>query len=129
MTVERFLFLIFLISLTIGAAAYLVELYTYDYVILVPKFWLLFSFLLGTTILAYIISMKGISKGDENSIFIIMGVATLKLLLCMSLVVAYLLKFKVNSIVFVIEFFSLYFSFTSFEVYALLCNLRHQNKT
>lgn len=129
MTVKRFLIFISLISLIIGTTAYFVELYTYNYEILVPKFWLLFSFLLGITILAYIVSMNGISKGGENSIFIIMGVATLKLLLCMGLVLAYLLKFEVNSIVFVIEFFSLYFSFTSFEVYALLCNLRHQNKT
>ena len=64
-----------------------------------------------------------IDSGDARPILILV-----KLLFCMVLVLVYLLKFKVNDIIFVANFISLYFLFTAFEVYALLCNLRHQNK-
>ena len=129
MSLTRFLLILFILSAILGLAASFIEANDPDNVILVPKFWVLFGFLVMITIIAYIVSMIGIKKGGENSIFVIMGVTTLKLLLCMSLVLVYSLKYKVNSVVFATEFFSLYFSFTAFEVYALLCNLRHQNKT
>lgn len=110
-------------------AAFIIEISNPANTILIPKYWVIFGFLMIITIIAYITSMFGIKNAGENSVYIILGSLIVKLLICMSLVAVYLLKFKVNSVVFVTEFFSLYFLFTSFEVYALLCNLRHQNKT
>jgi len=96
---------------------------------LVPKFWVIFGFIAFVTLIAYVVSSIGIKKGAENSIYILMGGITLKLLLCMAFVLVYLLKFRVKSLYFATEFFSLYFFYTAFEVYCLLRNLRHQNKT
>lgn len=129
MSFKKFLFLFFLIAAIIGSAAYVLEEYNPADTILVPKFWVLFGFLFVLTIIAYTVSMVGIKSKGENSVYILMGAIIVKLLLCMSLVLLYLLKFRVNHVFFAAEFFSLYFVFTSFEVYALLCNLRHQNKT
>lgn len=112
-----------------GLGAYLLEANNPADTVLVPKFWVLFGFLIIITIIAYLVSIAGIKNKGENSVYIIMGAIIIKLLFCMSLVLVYLLKFKVNHVFFAAEFFSLYFVFTSFEVYALLCNLRHQNKT
>lgn len=46
----------------------------------------------------------------------------------MSFALIYLYKYKVNDIVFVLNFFYLYFFYTAFEIYSLLSNLRVQNK-
>ena len=129
MSLRTFLLFLFLIAAVLGLTAWLIEANNPADVLLIPKFWVVFGFLFVVTVIAYVVSMAGIKNGGENSIFVIMGVATLKLLLSLSLVLVYSLKFKANPVLFVVEFFSLYFSFTSFEVYALLCNLRHQNKT
>nr|WP_305121741.1 hypothetical protein [Pedobacter mongoliensis] len=112
-----------------GLVAWFFEHKNADDVILVPKFWVIFGFLSGLTIIAYGISVFGIKNGGENSVYIIMSAIVIKLLFSMMFVAVYLLKFRVNSLFFALEFFSLYFLFTSFEVYALLRNLRHQNKT
>jgi hypothetical protein len=128
-SISRFLVIFLLIAAASGIAAYFLEHANPSDVILVPQFWMLFSFLIIITVVAYLCSIIGLKKGSESSIYVIMGVATVKLLLCMTLVLIYSLNFRVNAVLFAIEFFSLYFLFTSFEVYALMCNLRHQNKT
>jgi hypothetical protein len=46
----------------------------------------------------------------------------------MAFVLVYVLKTPVSSLHFVLNFFSLYFLFSGFEIYALLCNLRHSIK-
>ncbi|MEJ6980758.1 hypothetical protein WG906_09880 [Pedobacter sp. P351] len=129
MSLRNFILILLFIAGVLGLTAWLIEANNPSGVILVPKFWVIFGFLVVITIIAYIVSMAGIKNGGENSVFVIMGAIIIKLLFSMGFVVVYLLKFKVNGLFFAIEFFSLYFSFTSFEVYALLCNLRHQNKT
>jgi hypothetical protein len=112
-----------------GALAYLLEGIDAASSILVPYFWLLLLFLVVITLIAYYIAARSIKKDAESSIQVIMGVSVTKLLVCMTIVLVYSLKVRVNAVFFTLEFFSLYFLFTSFEVYALLCNLRHQNKT
>lgn len=127
MTFSRFLFLFSILVVVCGSTAQLVEVSS-SAPVLVPKFWILFGFLVFLTIIAYVAAALGIQKGGEISVYAIMGSIILKLLLSMILVAVYLLKIKVNSINFATQFFSLYFLFTSFEVYCLLVNLRHQNK-
>lgn len=128
MTFARFFTVFFLISLLVGLFAYLFEQFDPTSSVLVPYFWFLFGFLALVTVIAFFLASKSLKKDSENSIYVIMGVSIAKLLLCMTLVLVYLLKVRVNGVFFALEFFSLYLLFTSFEVYALLCNLRHQNK-
>jgi len=129
LSLSRFLFLFCILAAIIGLAAFIIEISNPENTVLIPKYWVIFGFLMMITIIAYVASMFGIKNAGENSVYIILGSVIVKLLFCMSFVAVYLLKFKVNSVIFATEFFSLYFLFTSFEVYALLCNLRHQNKT
>jgi phage shock protein PspC (stress-responsive transcriptional regulator) len=97
--------------------------------VLIPKFWVVFGFIAGLTLIAYFMSLAGMKSKPETSVMLIMGAIALKLVISMFFVLIYLQKFKVNSLYFAAEFFSIYFLFTIFEVYALLCKLRHQNKT
>lgn len=126
MSITRFLFFYTLFTFGLGVLVY--TLHANDLLTLMPKFWVIFGAIALLTLMAYIFSWIGIRKGGEFSVLAILGGILLKLIFCMVLVLVYLQKFKVNDLVFAGNFISLYFLFTAFEVYALLCNLRHQNK-
>lgn len=126
MSLARFFVLYTLFTLGLGLLMH--ALYAYDLIRLMPKFWVIFGTIAILTFMAYMFSWIGIRKGGEFSVLAILGGILLKLIFCMVLVLFYLQKFKVNDLVFAGNFISLYFLFTAFEVYALLCNLRHQNK-
>lgn len=96
--------------------------------LLANKFWLVFGFLGGLTLVAYIVALLGIRRNPESGILAIMGSIAIKMLFSMAFVLIYSLKHKEKDLVFVLNFFSLYLLFTFFEIYALLRNLRHQNK-
>ncbi|TZF81285.1 hypothetical protein FW774_18605 [Pedobacter sp. BS3] len=95
----------------------------------IPKFWVVFGFIAVTTLIASLGALQGIKRSGDLSVYIILGATTIKLLLCMGLAVFYLLNFKVKGMIFAADFFSVYLLFTAFEVYTILHNLRHQNKT
>ena len=129
MSFLRFSLIFTIISAVLAVIFYSIESFDERSVVLVPKFWVIFCFLFFITLIAYSVSLIGIKKGPETATFTIIGAITVKMLFSMGFVLAYLLKINVNGVYFAIQFFSLYFLFTAFEVYALLCNLRHQNKT
>lgn len=128
MTLSRFFLFFSLFTFFLGLTAYLIDAQNPGAGYLIPKFWVVFGAIAMLTLMAYIFAWIGIKKGGDFSVVAIMGSILIKLIFCMVLVLVYLLKFKVDPIVFVLNFISLYFLFTAFEVYALLCNLRHQNK-
>jgi hypothetical protein len=129
LNLSRFLILFSGFTLLLGAGADLIESANPDDTVLIPKFWVVFGTIAFLTLIAYLLSWIGIRKGAEVSVFTILGGIVMKLLFCMVFVLVYLLKFRVNDIQFVLNFFSLYFLYTAFELYCLLRNLRHQNKT
>ncbi|RZL20285.1 MAG: hypothetical protein EOO96_25255 [Pedobacter sp.] len=96
--------------------------------LLVEKFWVVFGFLAGLTFIAYVVADIGIKKNPEMGVMAIMGSIALKMLFSMAFVLIYSMKSTEKSLVFVLNFFSLYLLFTFFEIYCLLRNLRHQNK-
>jgi hypothetical protein len=111
-----------------GSAAWVAERSAPGGSVLVPKFWVIFGFLAGLTMIAYVLSRIGIRKGPEFSVYAVMGGIVLKLIFSMVFVLVYVINNKVDNIKFAVNFFSLYFLFTGFEIYALLTNLRTQNK-
>lgn len=129
MNLSRFFLLFTGFTLLLGAAADLIERSDPADTVLIPKFWVVFGTIAFLTLIAYILSWFGIRKGAEVSVFTVLGGIVMKMIFCMVFVLVYLLKFRVNDIQFVVNFFSLYFLYTAFEVYCLLRNLRHQNKT
>jgi len=94
----------------------------------IPKFWVIFGFMAVITLMVFFVSFVGIKRGGEGQVFVVMGAIVIRLLISMIVVLFYLNKFKIDPILFVINFFSIYLSFTTFEIYCLLLNLRHQIK-
>ena len=95
--------------------------------ILASKFWIVFGFLAGITLIAYVMADLGIKRNPETGIMAIMGSIAVKMIFCMAFVLIYSIKAKGIGLVFLLNFFSLYLLFTAFEIYCLLRNLRHQN--
>ncbi len=95
--------------------------------ILVRNFWVVFGFIAGITYIAYMLVDIGIKRDPEVGIMAIMGSIAVKMIFCMAFVLVYIIKAKGNGRLFVLNFFSVYFLFTAFEIYCLLRNLRHQN--
>ena len=96
--------------------------------LLIPGFWLIFQFFSSLTFLICLAVIWGQLKDGTLGSQIFLGATTLKLLLCMTLALIYLHKYRVNDVVFVLNYFYLYFLYTAFEIYSLLSNLRVPNK-
>lgn len=95
---------------------------------LANQFWVIFGFVAGVTLSAYILVHFGVKFNPETGILAVMISIAFKMLFCLTFIVAYSFKVKEIGLAFVFNFFSLYLLFTAFEIYALLRNLRHQNK-
>ena len=96
--------------------------------LLIPGFWLIFQFFSSLTFLICLGVIWGQGQNGTLGGQIFLGATTLKLVLCMTLALIYLRKYHVNDVVFVLNYFYLYFLYTAFEIYSLLSNLRVQNK-
>jgi hypothetical protein len=114
--------------LILAGIAYLLQDQLADVKILAKGFWLVFGFLGGITFIAYTVADLGIKRNPETGIMAIMGSIAIKMIFSMAFVLIYSLNTKEKEMVFVLNFFSLYLLFSFFEIYALLRNLRHQNK-
>lgn len=95
--------------------------------LITAKFWLIFSFISVLTLMVVvtILYVQKINKELYAQAFLV-G-TTLKLIACMAFVVIFLHKNPVDKLVFVLDFFYVYFLNTAFEVYGLLRSLRNQN--
>ncbi|MFB2120524.1 hypothetical protein [Parapedobacter sp. 2B3] len=129
MTLLRFLFYFHGFSLVVAGIAAILPLLFDGVPVLSPHFWLLFGVVFATTLLAYLLSDLGIRKGGELSILSLIGGLFVKLLLCLAVVAVLIIKYPDNKMLTALNFFSLYFLFTAFEVTCLLRNLRDQNQT
>lgn len=98
-------------------------------VLLSPHFWLLFAVIFLLTLVAYMLSVLGIRRGGTIAIYSLIGGLFIKLFACLAVVAVLIVKFPENKLITGINFFSLYFLFTVFEVIGLLRNLRDQNQT
>lgn len=121
LSIKNFLFQFSGILIAVSVLALALDAY---YALLVPQFWLIFGFLAGLTVVAYAASYAGIKSGGELSVYVLLAAIFIKLIVSLLFVVFYLQKHRVNGTFFALEFFSLYFLFTAFEVKSLLLNLR-----
>ena len=128
MSLTKFTFSYLLYTAVLGVIAYSLSVAFPDLNILAAKFWVLFGFLAGITFIAYLLAYLGIKHHPETGIMAIMGSIALKMLFSMAFVLIYSMKSQERGLVLVLNFFSLYLLFSFFEIYALLRNLRHQNK-
>lgn len=128
MGVLRFIFYFSLFSLGIlGITMGLAHLFE-NRILLSPNFIPVFIFLYLLTIIVYSLSLWGMKKGSEYSVYSMLGGIVIKMLMSLSLILYLFVKSPENQKVLAINFFSMYFLFTLFEVTVMLCNLRDQNK-
>lgn len=129
MTLLRFSVYFLGFALVVACAAIALQFLSVDLPLLSPHFWLLFVVVATATFVAYGLSDLGIRKGGELSIFSLIGGLFLKLFACLAVVAVLIIKYPENKMLTAVNFFSLYFLFTVFEVICLLRNLRDQNQT
>lgn len=91
----------------------------------IQKFWVTFFFIAGITLIALVVALIGIKRKPEVGVMAIMGSIVIKLIFMMAFVLVFAMNTPVNAVLFMINFFSLYFLFSGFEIYCLLRNLRH----
>lgn len=91
-----------------------------------PHFWMIFAFVTGLTFIT-IISILLVAKINKEIYAQTFLAATMvKLLTCMFFCLFFLVKIKVNGVIFVANFFYVYFFNLVFEIYGLLRTLRNQ---
>ncbi|WP_234461888.1 hypothetical protein [Pedobacter segetis] len=95
---------------------------------LIPHFWVVFFYMAFITLLVYLFSYIGLKKGGDQQSSILLGAIVIRLILTLAFILIYTQKIKVDSVLFMLNFFSVYLLFTTFEIYCLLRNLRHQIK-
>lgn len=125
---KRFLSLFLIYTVVIGIAAWAIEISS-ERDLLVPKFWVLFGFLAVLTGSAYMFSWIGLQRNGKESVMLLMASIIVKFLMAALFVLFYIKKIQVDKVTFVTEFVLLYLLFSIFEIWALLINLRHPNKS
>lgn len=129
MKLSRFYAGFAVLSALLAIAIILIGRYFPDRHLLLDHIWGIYVFFAGTTFLAYMLGHIGIKKGSDMSVMLVLGGVGFKLLACMILALVYLYNFKVDKLVFLSNFFILYFTYTAFEIYSLMATLRAQKTT
>lgn len=95
--------------------------------LVVPNFWVMFGFLSGLTFIV-IVAVLWVQKiNPEFYAQAFLAATTFKIVTCLIFILVFLRKNHVDKLIFVSDFFYVYFLNTVFEVYGLLRSLRNQN--
>lgn len=129
MPVIRFLLLFTGLAVLVYGAGFLLQACFPDRILLSPAFPVLVGFLFLLTGLIFVLSCLGIKRSPETGVFALLGGSVLKMLFALIFIFFMFRKYSENQIVLALNFFSIYFLFTIFEVTVLLRILRDQNKT
>lgn len=93
-----------------------------------PRTGLLFAYFAGLTLLTYGLMARLVARSQDNFVGAYFGGMTVRLLLSLSLLLTYLVRFgshqNQDTLAFVGAFLFLYFSWAGFEIWAILSNLR-----
>jgi hypothetical protein len=95
--------------------------------LLVPHFWVLFWYMSILTLIVIVLVLMVQKSNSEFYAQAFLGGTTFKILACLIFMVIFLRKNQVDKLIFMGDFFYIYFLNTVFEVYGLLRNLRNQN--
>lgn len=128
MGIVRFVFFFSLFALLVFTVGKVLASLFEGIEILSPSFTVLVVFLYFITLIVYFLSVFGLRLGDEYSVFSLLGGIVIKMLFSLSFIFYLFLKTSENHKVLALNFFSIYFLFTLFEVTVILRNLRDQNK-
>jgi hypothetical protein len=118
-------------SFYIGVAILLVIFYLLEFALIKigkgnyisPYYWSIHAFLVALTLFTHRIAAKGLLKRNDFHLYA-MGSMTIRMLAALIFIVAFVFYLTDNQEVFVINFIVAYFTYTGFEIYYLLANLR-----
>ena len=128
MSLNRYILFFIAFTIILVAASWFLKDFLELSAYFIPKYWVIFGFMGGVTLIVYMVSWIGIKRGGESQVLITLGAIVIRLLSSLLIILFYLMNFKVDPVIFIINFFSIYFLFTVFEISCLLVNLRHQIK-
>jgi hypothetical protein len=112
--------------LLFGTAEIMNNLIERNYFLAAYPYFILFFFVIG--LIAYRICSWGLKKSADSSVFIVLAAVVAKLLLSMVFALIFIYGNRIDKIAFLISFFLPYFIYSTFEIYALLYNLRALKK-
>ncbi|WP_225986519.1 hypothetical protein [Rufibacter sp. LB8] len=111
--------LVVVISLLVGFTGYeLVHTYI----------WYLLGFFIFLTGFAHYVAHLGLKHDSENLQAYYFSSMGLRMVFCIIVIFVYRYFHEEHIVQFVFNFFTLYFIYTAFEIYALLSNLRQNSK-
>lgn len=123
----RFYRQFFLFALVLGVLLYALRL-AFGPGFVHPRTGLLFAYFAGLTLLTYGLMARLVARSADNFVGAYLGGMTIRLLLSLSLLLIYLVRFGTHqnqdTLAFVGAFLFLYFSWAGFEIWAILSNLR-----
>lgn len=93
-----------------------------------PVIWYTLSFLTIVIFISHLLSSKGLKNKAIDFHIYYMGSMGLRFLFSLIYLFLIVYFYPKDTWVIVINFFLLYFLYTSFEIYSLLANLRAENK-
>ncbi len=128
MELKRYIIIYLLFSLFLAGISWTLPLIFPSEKIMSPFYWGIFAFVAGLTFIASVLVFLGLRLRPETGVMSIMISIALKLFFSIAFILIFSLKYKKLDLIFVFNFFSLYLLFTCFEIFALLRNLRHQNR-
>ena len=117
-------FLIFTLVLAVVPVCLML---TGNQVWLAPQFWVMFAFIGFLTLITLVFVLWIQKLMPEYYAQAFLGATVFKMLACMVFMLFLVLKTPINKLVFMADFFYLYFLNMGFEIYVLLRNLRNQN--
>ena len=125
---RKFLLIYILLVSAVALIFWALDSFLLSQSLLIPYFWLVYGYMASITVLVYGVSIIGIKMGGDHQSAILLSAIVLRLLLTLCFILFYIVKIRVDAVLFIVNFFSIYLFFTVFEIYCLLCNLRHQIK-
>jgi len=121
---KDFLIKLFLFSLIIGVGDYCWNNYMSPR-LFVPNLQMIFVFFVAMTLLFHLVTLKAASGRAQDFIRFYMGSTAIRMVLCVTTVLAYNFIDKPTVIPFALAFLAHYFLFTIFEVALLLNSLKN----
>lgn len=126
MSLKNFL-IYFLVLVAISSSVFwALDQFIFNQTFLIPYFWAVYTFMAIITLLVYFASQLGLKLGEDYQSQILLAAIVFRLLITLVFILIYTQRVRFNSLNFIVEFFSIYLLFTTFEIYCLLRNLRHQ---
>ena len=117
-----------LILTALAAAGIGALIYTTGYTVVHPLMWYILAFFVLITLATFYAVRKGAEVDPANFQNYYMASSAFRVMLCLMVVFVYVYLASERELQFTLNFFFIYFTYTGFEIYGILSNLRQISK-